>query len=132
MVFGGTTGDVAVCDSLPEYTAGGPVKKICYAKAAEAKKDLSICLKIDATDTESRVNCYVNIAVAKKDPSICKSSMILNSTDSEPNIRNCYMTVAKATNDSSICNNINLDYIKKGCIDWVEKNISPFAGIGEE
>lgn len=88
----------------------------CWTEEAKAKKDITICNKIPATDSLMLLGCRMSVAEAAGDVKFCDTI-----GDSMADIMrgSCYATIAKQKKDISICESIKGTLMYQGCLDDV-------------
>ncbi len=101
------TGNLTVCEKLGLEFNDNFSRKVftgnCYEELAKAKKDPSICEKIEL----DRDLCYQKVALSKKDEGLCAK------VERVPDMDQCYRELAIEMLDLSICEKItegNRDY----------------------
>lgn len=102
--------DLSICPKI-EYRYYNIYIFDCYAGIAAAEKDESICIKID--DQYYKNECYGNLGSIKHDLSICDKISSINSSSLQKDA--CYMDIGVFEQDFSICDKIQSEYHKKIC-----------------
>jgi hypothetical protein len=128
--------DFQVCDEIDE----AQLHDTCHAGFALNKTNLTLCKNVDSDDT--RDQCFIDIAYAMNQTEVCfniinretrdiciarRAISLKNSNDcyyiNDLMTKSlCYLRIAEKTKKLSVCENIQMDSIKKDCLDIVNKD----------